>query len=474
MERLGFASSDGALFASSGTTPTPDPSPLGGGEKGGGGALRPPAPYRFAMSVEIISFGCRLNALEGESVRALALAAGARETVVVNSCAVTAEASRQARQAVRRAAREHPQAEIVVTGCAAQIEPERFAGMSEAPRVVGAHEKLRPETWTRGADAPQVSVGDVFASREIPVPPRAAKALLPRAFVQVQTGCDHRCTFCVIPFGRGAARSTTADAVVTEVRRVMALGAVEAVLTGVDVTSWGQDLPGLPKLGDLVATVLREVPELKRLRLSSLDAVEIDDALMRALAEEERLMPHLHLSLQSGDDMILKRMKRRHARADAVRLCAEVRRLRPDVAFGADVIAGFPTETEAMFDNTRALLEQCGIAYAHVFPYSARPGTPAARMPQLASHVVKARAAALRRTGERLLARHLDGHVGRRLEVLSEGSGVARAADFSSARIDPATPKGVTLTATISGHDGRALTTDAACFETPAFAGSSA
>lgn len=415
------------------------------------------------MGVDIITFGCRLNAVDGETIRALASAGGARDLVVVNSCAVTAEAVRDARSAVRRAARERPGAEIVVTGCAAQIEPQGFADMPEAPRVVGAEAKARPETWTSRA-GPRVEVGDVFEVRSVETPPADANVQLPRAFVQVQTGCDHRCTFCVIPFGRGSARSTPAEAVVAEVRRVVERGAAEAVLTGVDVTSWGQDfrgqdLVGAPSFGSLVRTVLREVPELRRLRLSSLDAVEIDDELMRALAEEERLAPHLHLSLQSGDDMILKRMKRRHSRADAIRLAEAVRRVRPDVAFGADVIAGFPTETAAMFENTRALLEDCGIAYAHVFPYSARPGTPAARMPQLPGAVVKARAATLRATGEALLARHLEGHVGKTIEALSEGRGVGRAADFSTVRLPAETPKGAALDVLISGHDGRALST---------------
>jgi threonylcarbamoyladenosine tRNA methylthiotransferase MtaB len=406
--------------------------------------------------VEILTFGCRLNALDGETIRAQALEGGAKNLVVVNACAVTAEATRQARQAVRRAARERPGAEIVVTGCAAQIEPERFAAMPEVARVVGAAAKTRPETWDAGRTHPRVQVGDAFAARDVGPPPASAEILRPRAFVQVQTGCDHRCTFCVIPFGRGASRSTAPEAVVAEVRRVVARGAAEAVLTGVDLTSWGDDLAGRPRLGALVRRVLREVPELRRLRLSSLDAVEVDDALIAAFAEEERLAPHLHLSLQSGDDMILKRMKRRHSRADALRFCARIRRVRPDVAFGADVIAGFPTETDAMFDNTRRLLEECGVAYAHVFPYSARPGTPAARMPQLSGEVVKARAAALRETGAALLARHLDAQVGARLTVLSEGSGVARAADFSTVRI-PDAPKGAFLDVDVSGHDGRAL-----------------
>ncbi len=408
------------------------------------------------MSVDVVTFGCRLNALDGETVRALAHAGGAREMTIVNSCAVTSEASRQARAAVRRARRERPGAEIVVTGCAAQIEPERFAEMPEVSRVVGAAAKARPETWSAGPH-PRVEVRDALDARSVAPPPREAGVLLPRAFVQVQTGCDHRCTFCVIPFGRGAARSTPPEIVVAEVRRVVERGAAEAVLTGVDITSWGDDLPEAPKLGALVRRILREVPELRRLRLSSLDAVEIDEELMRALAEEARLAPHLHLSLQSGDDMILKRMKRRHSRADALRLVEAVRRVRPDVAFGCDVIAGFPTETDAMFANSRRLLEEAGISYAHVFPYSPRPGTAAARMPQLPGDVVKARASALRETGERLLRRHLDARVGQPVTVLSEGRGVARAADFTTVRVAEDTPKGAFVDALPVRHDGRAL-----------------
>ncbi|MDR4308905.1 tRNA (N(6)-L-threonylcarbamoyladenosine(37)-C(2))-methylthiotransferase MtaB [Chelatococcus sambhunathii] len=408
------------------------------------------------MSVDVVTFGCRLNALDGETVRALAHAGGAREMTIVNSCAVTAEATRQARAAVRRARRERPGAEIVVTGCAAQIEPERFAAMPEVSRVVGAAAKARPESWGAGPHA-RVEVDDALDARSVAPPPREARVLLPRAFVQVQTGCDHRCTFCVIPFGRGAARSTPAEIVVAEVRRVVERGAAEAVLTGVDITSWGDDLPGRSKLGALVRRILREVPGLKRLRLSSLDAVEIDDELMRALAEEERLAPHLHLSLQSGDDMILKRMKRRHSRADALRLVEAVRRARPDAAFGCDVIAGFPTETDAMFENSRRLLGEAGIAYAHVFPYSPRPGTPAARMPQLPGDVIRSRAAALRETSHDLLRRHLDARIGRPITVLSEGRGVARAADFTTVRLAEDTPKGAFVEAVPTAHDGRAL-----------------
>ncbi|WP_020187411.1 tRNA (N(6)-L-threonylcarbamoyladenosine(37)-C(2))-methylthiotransferase MtaB [Methylopila sp. 73B] len=402
------------------------------------------------MSLDVITFGCRLNAVDSETIRAHAR--GRDDLVVVNACAVTAEATRQARQAVRRAARANPRAEIVVTGCGAEIEPQAFSSMPEVVRVVGAADKLRPETWAPGHER----VAPV-ADAALLAPPADAAILAPRAFVQVQTGCDHRCTFCVIPFGRGASRSTPAAQVIAEVRRVLDRGAQEAVLTGVDLTSWGLDLGAGERLGDLVRAVLAAVPELPRLRLSSLDAVEIDDALVRAFAEEDRLAPHLHLSLQSGDDMILKRMRRRHSRADAVRFCDGMRRARPDVAFGCDVIAGFPTETDAMFENTRSALEDCGIAYAHVFPYSVRPGVPAARMPQVAGEIIKIRAAALRATGEALLARHLAGHVGRRLTALSEGRGLARAADFALVRLATDAPKGAFVDVTVAGHDGRAL-----------------
>jgi threonylcarbamoyladenosine tRNA methylthiotransferase MtaB len=412
------------------------------------------------MGVDVLSFGCRLNALDGESVRALARAGGAVDMVVINACAVTAEAGRQGRQAVRRAARERPHAEIVVTGCGAQVEPSVYSVMPEVSRVVGLAARTRRGTWVSTEARQRIDVGDVFMVDDVSAPPADADILRPRASVQAQTGCDHRCTFCVIPFGRGASRSTPVDAVVAEVRRVVGLGAVEAVLTGVDLTAWGADLAGAPALGRLVRAILRDVPELKRLRLSSLDAVEVDDELLGVLGDEERLMPHLHLSLQSGDDMILKRMKRRHSAADAIRFCERSRRLRPDVAFGADVIAGFPTETNEMFENTLATLEACGVAYVHAFPFSARPETPAARMPQTPAAVVKARAARLRETGQKLLARHLDAHVGRSALALSEGAGVGRLPDFTLVALPAATPKGVLVAVTPTGHDGRRLIAD--------------
>jgi threonylcarbamoyladenosine tRNA methylthiotransferase MtaB len=357
--------------------------------------------------------------------------------VIVNTCAVTAEAVRQAAQTIRRLRRENPDARILVTGCAAQVEPGRFAGMAEVDAVIGNAEKMRAETFRAlsVAGSPRVIVNDIMSVRE------TASAMIDgfgsraRAFMQIQNGCDHRCTFCIIPFGRGPSRSVPAGEVVAQARRLVEAGYPEVVLTGVDITAYGLDLPGRMRLGGLVRHILRHVPELKRLRLSSIDQVEADKDLLCAIAEEPRLMPHLHLSLQSGDDMILKRMKRRHTRADAVRFCAEVRRLRPDVAFGADLIAGFPTETEAMLDGSLRLVDDCGLAFLHVFPFSPRPGTPAARMPQVAGATVKERAARLRRKGRMALAAYLETQVGRTAEVLVEQPGLGRTASFAEVEI---------------------------------------
>jgi len=410
-------------------------------------------------SVEIVTFGCRLNAWESEVMRDHARAAGLEDAVIVNTCAVTGEAVRQARQTIRRLRRERPGATLIVTGCAAQIEPERFAAMEGVDRVIGNAEKLRAESFRpeiiESGDA--VSVGDIMSVREIAghlVDGLDGKA---RAYVQVQTGCDHRCTFCIIPYGRGNARSAPAGEVADQVRRLVETGHSEVVLTGVDLTSWGQDLPGAPKLGRLVRAILKSVPDLARLRLSSIDAVEIDDELMRAIAEEERLCPYLHLSLQAGDDMILKRMKRRHLRDDAVRLCAELRNIRPDIALGADLIAGFPTETEEMFENSLSLVDDCGLAFLHVFPYSPRPGTPAARMPQVNGAVIRERAGRLRNRGEAALRRHLGSRTGREMELLVEKPGFARAADFTPARLDSPARPGALVRARITGHDGAML-----------------
>ena len=419
----------------------------------------------------IVTFGCRLNAYESEVMRDHARAAGLSDVVVFNTCAVTAEAERQARQAIRRARRENPQARIVVTGCAAQITPERFAAMPEVDLVLGNREKLDAATFARlaarpAAEAPaplgpRVLVDDIMAVRE------TAGHLAPhliagfdgriRAFVQVQQGCDHRCTFCIIPYGRGPSRSVPVEQAVAQIRALVANGTREAVLTGVDITSYGGDLPDAPKLGDLVRRILREVPELPRLRLTSLDPVEVDDALFAAIAEEERLMPHLHLSLQAGDDMILKRMKRRHARADAIRFTDRVRAARPDVVFGADLIAGFPTETDAMFANSLALVEDCGLTFLHVFPFSAREGTPAARMPQLEMATRRERAARLREAGETAKRRFYAAQHGRAVTVLvetAEGDAArGHSAQFAPVVLQSPGAVGEIVAATVTGAD---------------------
>ena len=405
-----------------------------------------------AASVEVVTFGCRLNAYESEAIRARAAEDGLQNAVVFNTCAVTAEAVRQARQAIRKARRARPDARLIVTGCAAQIDPEAFAGMGEVDLVLGNAAKAAPGAYAEG---PRVRVNDIFSVRETALYLVDGLKDRARAYVEVQNGCDHRCTFCVIPYGRGNSRSAPAGEVVEQVRRLAAQGYSEVVLTGVDITSWGHDLPGEPTLGQLVGRILRLAPELERLRLSSIDAAEIDPDLMRCLAEEPRLMPHLHLSLQAGDDMILKRMKRRHLRADALRLIADVRAVRPDTAFGADLIAGFPTETDEMFEHTLALVEEAGLAFLHVFPFSPRPGTPAARMPQLERGLVKARAERLRAAGDAALARHLDRQVGRTVSALVEREGLARAEDFTEVAFDGAAEAGTVASVTLTGHNGR-------------------
>jgi threonylcarbamoyladenosine tRNA methylthiotransferase MtaB len=409
------------------------------------------------MSVEVLTFGCRLNAAESEVIRRHAESAGCADTVVVNTCAVTAEAVRQARQAIRALRRDRPQANIVVTGCAAQTEPQTFAAMSETDRVLGNAEKLSAAAWERRHNAPKAMVGDIMAANVASAHLIDSFANRTRAFVQVQNGCDHRCTFCIIPFGRGNSRSVPMDAVVDDVRRLVGNDYPEIVLTGVDITSYGADLPGAPRLGALVKRILKHAPELKRLRVSSIDSVEADADLLDALAGDERLMPHLHLSLQSGDDLILKRMKRRHARADAIAFCAEVRRLRPDVVFGADMIAGFPTETEAMARNSLDLVEECGLTHLHVFPFSPRPGTPAARMPQVARDVVKERARQLRERGARALRRHLDAEVGATRRVLTESHDSGRTEQFTKVQLATPAAPGQILNLKLTGHDGRQL-----------------
>ena len=407
-----------------------------------------------AGGVEVVTFGCRLNAYESEAIRARAAQDGLANAVVFNTCAVTAEAVRQARQAIRKARRSRPDARLIVTGCAAQIDPEAFAAMGEVDLVLGNAGKAAPGAYA-GTPGPRVRVNDIFSVRETAHHLVDGLKDRARAYVEVQNGCDHRCTFCVIPYGRGNSRSAPAGEVVEQVRRLAAQGYREVVLTGVDITSWGQDLPGAPTLGQLVGRILRLAPELERLRLSSIDAAEIDRDLMRCLAEEPRLMPHLHLSLQAGDDMILKRMKRRHLRADALRLVAEVRAVRPDTAFGADLIAGFPTETDEMFENTLSLVGEAGLSFLHVFPFSPRPGTPAARMPQLERRVVKARAERLRAAGDAALVRHLERQVGRTVKGLVEREGLARAEDFTEIAFEGRAEAARVIRLRIAGHDGQ-------------------
>ena len=409
----------------------------------------PPRP-----DVDVVTFGCRLNAYESEQVRDRAAADGIVNAVVFNTCAVTGEAVRQARQAIRKARRERPDARLIVTGCAAQTDPAAFAAMPEVDLVVGNAEKSAPG----GLFGAGVRVGDIMSLRETSTQAVDGLKERARAYVEVQNGCDHRCTFCIIPFGRGNSRSVPAERVVEQCRRLAAAGYNEVVLTGVDLTSWGADFDGAPTLGQLVGRILKLVPELPRLRLSSIDAAEIDAELMACLANEPRLMPHLHLSLQSGDDLILKRMKRRHLRGDALRLIEDVRRVRPDTAFGADFIAGFPTESEAAFDNTVRLVEEAGLSFLHVFPYSARPGTPAARMPAVAGAVVKERAARLRAAGDAALGRHLERQVGRRITALVERPGLARAEDFTELAFDGQAAAGALVAGRVTGHDGRRAT----------------
>ena len=404
------------------------------------------------MTVEIVTFGCRLNAYESEVMRGHAAALA--DTVIVNTCAVTAEAERQARQAIRRARREHPEARIVVTGCAAQIDPGAWSALPGVDRVLGNLEKLRPESWTQGAAG---GVADIMAARETAAHLVTEFAGRARAFVQVQQGCDHRCTFCVIPFGRGPSRSVPVGGVVEQVRSLVAAGFSEVVLTGVDITSYGPDLPGQPSLGQLVRRLLALVPELPRLRLSSLDPAAIDADLWRLIAEEPRLMPHLHLSLQAGSDLVLKRMKRRHLRADALATIERARALRPGIAFGADLIAGFPTETEALFEETLAFVEEAGLQFLHVFPYSERPGTPAARMPSVAKPVRRERAARLRAAGQRATHRFLAAQVGRTISVLAESEDAGHSEHFAPVRLARAVEPGRVVTARAIGATDKAI-----------------
>jgi threonylcarbamoyladenosine tRNA methylthiotransferase MtaB len=408
------------------------------------------------------TLGCRLNAYETEAMRELAAAAGLGPAVVVNTCAVTAEAVRKAKQEIRRLARENPGAAVIVTGCAAQTEPETFAAMPEVTRVIGNTEKMQASTWNAIAapdligQTERVQVDDIMSVRE------TAGHMIDgfgrhRAYVQVQNGCDHRCTFCIIPYGRGNSRSVPAGVVVDQIKRLVDRGFAEVVLTGVDLTSWGADLPGAPRLGDLVMRILRLVPDLARLRISSIDSIEVDPALMDAIAHEPRLMPHLHLSLQAGDDMILKRMKRRHSRDDAIEFCQKARALRPDLVFGADLIAGFPTETDAMFEQTLALVQDCDLTFLHVFPYSPRKGTPAAKMPQVSGPVIKQRAAALRGAGNLALSRHLAAQIGQTHAILMESPRLGRTPQFTEVEFVNGQIEGQIITAQINAAGPKRL-----------------
>jgi threonylcarbamoyladenosine tRNA methylthiotransferase MtaB len=424
-----------------------------------------PIPGAPRADVEVVTFGCRLNAYESEVIRQKAAEAGLTDTIIVNTCAVTAEAERQARQAIRKLRRENPSARLVVTGCGAQIDPESYAGMGEVDQVIGNEEKLKAESWrflsNGGPPSERVRVNDIMSVKETASHMIAGFGERARAFVQVQNGCDHRCTFCIIPYGRGNSRSVPMGEVVAEVRQLVAAGYSEVVLSGVDVTSYGPDLPGSPSFGQMIRRLLAAVPELPRLRLSSLDAVEMDEDLWRLIENEPRLMPHLHLSLQSGDDMILKRMKRRHSVADALAFVERARKARPEIVFGADLIAGFPTETDQMAANTLATVRALGLTYLHVFPYSARKGTPAARMPQVPMPLRKERAAALRALGSEALATYLASQVGTEANVLAEKPEMGRTEQFAQVRLTGAEPGRITRMR-ITGVEGDFLTAEAA------------
>ncbi|MDF1802641.1 tRNA (N(6)-L-threonylcarbamoyladenosine(37)-C(2))-methylthiotransferase MtaB [Thalassovita sp.] len=405
------------------------------------------------------TLGCRLNAYETEAMKDLAQQAGIQGAVVVNTCAVTSEAVRKARQEIRKLRRENPDAKLIVTGCAAQTEPETFANMAEVDVVIGNSEKMQPETWqAMGPDfigqTERVQVDDIMSVTETAGHLIDGFGTRSRAYVQVQNGCDHRCTFCIIPYGRGNSRSVPAGVVVEQIKRLVDKGFNEVVLTGVDLTSWGADLPAEPKLGDLVMRILKLVPDLQRLRISSIDSIEVDENLMQAIATEPRLMPHLHLSLQHGDDLILKRMKRRHLRDDAIRFAQEAIKLRPDMTFGADIIAGFPTETDAHFENSLKLVEECQLTWLHVFPYSPRPGTPAARMPQVDGRLIKARAAALRSLGAQRVDVHLAVQIGQHHKILMENPRMGRTEQFAEVHFSSDQVEGSIVDAVIAGRDG--------------------
>ena len=408
------------------------------------------------------TLGCRLNAYETEAMKELAARAGVENAVIINTCAVTSEAVRKARQEIRKLRRNHPLAKIIVTGCAAQTEPQTFAAMAEVDLVIGNTEKMNPATWAQMAPdligiTEPVQVNDIMSVTETAGHLIDGFGTRSRAYVQVQNGCDHRCTFCIIPYGRGNSRSVPAGVVVDQIKRLRDKGYNEIVLTGVDLTSWGADLPAQPRLGDLVLRILKLVPDLPRLRISSIDSIEADDNLMQAIATEPRLMPHLHLSLQAGDDMILKRMKRRHLRDDAIRFCEDARKLRPDMTYGADIIAGFPTESDAMFENSLKLVTECDLTWLHVFPYSPRPGTPAAKMPPVSSKTIKARAMALRFTGEVQVDKHLSAQLGRTHAVLMENPRMGRTAQFAEVVFQTDQPESQIIRAKITGHQNQQL-----------------
>jgi threonylcarbamoyladenosine tRNA methylthiotransferase MtaB len=408
-----------------------------------------------AKKVDIVTFGCRLNSYESEVIRKTAAEDGLDNAIIFNTCAVTGEAVRQARQAIRRARKENPEAKLIVTGCAAQTDPDTFANMAEVDFIIGNGDKQKAGAYKLTPDSARITVNDIFSVQETAGHLIDGLKDRARAFVEVQNGCDHRCTFCIIPYGRGNSRSAAAGDVISQTQKLVSQGYNEVVLTGVDLTSWGGDLPGNPQLGHLVTRILKLVPDLKRLRLSSIDAAEIDDTLLRAFAEEERLAPYLHLSLQHGDDMILKRMKRRHLRADSIALVEKVRAVRPDISFGADMIAGFPTETEEMFANAVSLVDACDLSFVHVFPYSPRPQTPAAKMPQLARPLIKERAARLRAKAEEALTRHLIRQNGRTLSCVVEKPGFGRAADFTEVVFEGEAEVGGISAIRIHGHDGK-------------------
>ena len=404
------------------------------------------------------TLGCRLNAYESEAMKDLAINAGLTNAHVVNTCAVTAEAVRKSKQEIRKLRRDHPDAQIIVTGCAAQIDPDSFAKMAEVTAVIGNSEKMQASTWTALntgfiGETEKVLVDDIMSVTETAGHLIDGFGTRSRAYVQVQNGCDHRCTFCIIPFGRGNSRSVPAGVVVDQIKRLVGKGFNEVVLTGVDLTSWGADLPGTPKLGDLVMRILKLVPDLNRLRISSIDSIEVDENLIQAIATEPRLMPHLHLSLQHGDDLILKRMKRRHLRDDAIQFCQEALKLRPDMTFGADIIAGFPTETNAHFENSLRLVDECDLTWLHVFPYSPREGTPAARMPQVNGKLIKSRAAALRAAGERQVQKHLTAQIGKTHNILMENPNMGRTSQFAEVIFNTPQTEGAIVSARITGQD---------------------